>query len=435
PPIPTSPPTTSAAGNPPPPIDPVERFRAIASAGSKFYGAGTYFGQDKEGAVAFLTALRRLALPDASPNPSYAQIATGELTNWVSRNPTFTDGDSLLQTYESWGAARQRPSPVNYTDLADLVQALTREEGIRNLNALASLGLTLGGTKLAERDPEAGTNMTRVGGAMGATGDAWLGARLLSDSAKYAAFLKAARTPLGGVASGLGALAGGFQLYHSTELLVTDPSIADIRSNERWGVGLQALGGGLLMVGGLAGAALAVGATGAIFSALPILIPIGLAVGAVGWAVKNWDWLGGGLKAWVGIGKNSRQIVKALPSYVNDTVIRPQLQKVKEKLIEPIIRGAEAWPGILDNGKKIVQALPRYVSESVVKPVVAAVQEKVIQPAAQWLSEKVMQPAANLNARVIQPTLKALNERVAQPINNAVNKTARFFKNLFGRGK
>jgi len=115
--------------------------------------------------------------------------------------------------------------------------------------------------------------------------------------------------------------------------------------------------------------------------------------------------------------------------------IQPQLQKAKEKLIEPLVQGAQAWPGILDNGKKIVQALPRYVSESVVKPVVAAVQEKVIQPAAQWLSEKIMQPAANLNARVIQPTLKAVNERIVQPVSNAVNKTVRFFKNLLGRGK
>jgi hypothetical protein len=54
-----------------------------------------------------------------------------------------------------------------------------------------------------------------------------------------------------------------------------------------------------------------------------------------------------------------------------------------EWLKEHVNEGLNAWAGVWDNAGTIAQALPGYLGETVVRPVVAAVQERVVQPITQ----------------------------------------------------
>ena len=411
--------------------------------------------------VSAATALRRLFNPSMSPSV-YAEM-TEYIWDLFRQNPHFSDADALLGRMNEWAPANRRAYPVNLRDLQDFLNAIRSEDAIVSGNGAIALLLILAGGKLAVSHPWEGNLLQKLGGSLGSAGDVWQGARLLTDSAKYAEYAQLLNTPWGAVTSGFTGGAGLLQFAWNWNRLATDPTISDLASNERWGVALQSLGGGLLMVGGAAGFAIALSlGTGAILAALPVLVPIGLVLGGVGWVVENWDWIGSGLaawpgviemggtivkktvvepithgaRAWSGIVDNGREIARALPRYVNeqinetviqplasrlgtlpgiihnageiaraapgylrDTVIEPAVSAVRERVVEPVSRGLSAWGGVVDNGRTIIQAAPRYLNDRVIQPAIRTTTESIVRPAVQAISQRIVQPVQNTLSR------------------------------------
>jgi hypothetical protein len=441
------------------------------------------FTRDTDVEVSAATALRRLF------NPSMSLSVSEEMTRYIrdmfSRSLRFSDADAFLERINEWAPANRRAYPVNLRDLQDFVNAIRSEDAIVSGNGVIALLLILAGGKLALSHPWEGNLLQKLGGSLGTAGDLWQGTRLLSDSAKYAEYAKLLNTPWGTVTSAFTGIAGLFQLGWNYARLRGDPTISDLRSNERWGVGLQALGAGFLMVGGAAGVLIGLGiGTGAILAALPILVPVGLVIAGVGWVVENWDWIGewigGGLAAWPGVFEmggtivekkvvepiidgarawsglvdNGREIARALPSYVNEQVIKPTVERIDEAVIRPLASRLDAWGGIVENAGEIARAAPGYIREMVIEPAASAVRERVIEPvrnglsawrgvvdngskiiqaAPQYVNDRVVQPAIQtISHRVVEPAIRTINQRIVQPVQNTLSRAASAVKSIFG---
>ena len=429
------------------------------------------FTRDTDVEVSAATALRRLFNPSMSP--SVSEEMTRYIWDLFSRNPRLSDADAFLERINEWAPANRRAYPVNLRDLQDFLNAIRSEDAMVSGNGVVALLLILAGGKLALSHPWEGNLLQKLGGSLGSAGDVWQGARLLTDSAKYAEYAQLLSTPWGAVTSGFTGGAGLLQFAWNWNRLASDPTISDLASNERWGVALQSLGGGLLMVGGAAGFAIALSlGTGAILAALPILVPLGLVVGGVGWVVENWDWIGSGLaawpgviemggtivkktvvepitdgaRAWSGIVDNGREIARALPRYVNE--------QVNETVIQPLASRLGTWPGIIHNAGEIARAAPGYIKETVIEPAVSAVLDRVVEPVSRGLSawggvvdngrtivqaapkyvnERVIQPAIRtVTESIVRPAVQAISQRIVQPVQNTLSRAASAIKSIFG---
>jgi hypothetical protein len=398
--------------------------------------------------------------------------------------------DDLLREAENLAPIRRPLASLNYTDLKQFVSGLGRGEVASGVGDLVSVALILAAERAMARDPALGTFLKRLGGSLGATSDLMAGGRLLVNEAKFAEFFELAGTRLGALSSFFGLGVGSIQWFSGVERLQSDPSISSMKSNERWGVFSQALGGGLLAVGSAAGLAVAlVAGTGAIAASLTVLVPVGLVLMGAGFLIENWDWIGSGvsawfgarhnawtivkalpdyvtetvvkpiarevdatvtkpvqagLRAWEGVRDNGRKIIEALPGYLDATVVQPAAQLVNERLIEPVRNGLQAWSGIVENGQRIIRALPDYVSETIVKPTVQAIQDsitrpvsrtvntRIVEPARDFIQRRIIQPTNTLRTNVVEPVRNLIQSKVVQPVSNAISNGISALRGLFG---
>ncbi|MBN1428079.1 MAG: hypothetical protein JXB07_06815 [Anaerolineae bacterium] len=130
-----------------------------------------------------------------------------------------------------------------------------------------------------------------------------------------ASALKEAATITPGVSSVLGQLAmfayGGYEFVQSMEIIrQQNQGLRPWNEQERWGEGLQMLGGGWLAAAGGFGFMAALGFTAFALPALPIIAAVGGVLIAAGWAVNNWDKIEAGWEAWKGIISNSQTILQ-----------------------------------------------------------------------------------------------------------------------------
>jgi len=446
--------------------------------------------RDMDSGPSALNALMRLLRPETSPNPTYTQILMNDLLEAARRGDFVGRADDLAREIENLAPIRRAPSSINYTDLKQFVSGLGRGEVVSGAGDLLSVALILAAERAMVNDPELGTFLRRLGGSVGATSDLWTGGRLLVNEAKFAEYFKLTGSRLGALTSVFGLAVGGLQWGSGVLRLLFDPSISDMKSNERWGVFGQALGGGLLFVGSLAGLLIAGSlVTGTIAASLTVLVPVGLVLIGAGFLVENWDWIGEGLSAWGGVFDNAGTIARALPDYVNETVVKPIVREVNERVVEPVSEGLRAWGGVLDNGRRIVaalpsyltetvvepaldfvndrviepvrnglrawsgvtqngeriiRALPDYVSETIVRPAVQAVQdniitpvsiavnERIIQPAQDFIDRRIIQPANSFRTHVVEPVRRVLHDTVVQPISNTISSGISALRGLFG---
>jgi len=446
--------------------------------------------RDTDTAPSALTALWRLLRPETSPNPTYTQILMNELLEAARRGDFVGRADDFLREADNLAPIRRPLASINYTDLKQFVSGLERGEVVSGVGDLVSVALILAAERAMARDPGLGTFLKRLGGSLGATSDLMAGGRLLVNEAKFAEYFEFAGTRLGALSSFFGLVAGGLQWFSGVQRLQSDPGISSMKSNERWGVFGQALGGGLLAVGSAAGLAIAlVAGTGAIAASLTVLVPVGLVLIGIGFLVENWDWIGAGLSAWPGVfdnaGKiagalpryvnetvvkpiirelndtvvepvgeglrawggvldNGRRIVAALPSYLDATVVQPAAQFVSERLIEPVRNGLQAWSGVAENGQRIIRALPDYVAETIVNPAAQAIQDNIITPVSHTLNERIVQPARNFIERsivrpansfrtnVVEPVRDLIQSKVVQPVSSAISSGISALRGLFG---
>jgi hypothetical protein len=446
--------------------------------------------RDTDTAPSAFTALWRLLRPETSPNPTYTQILMNELLEAAKRGDFLGRTDDLLREAENLAPIRRPLASLNYTDLKQFVSGLGRGEVASGVGDLVSVALILAAERAMARDPALGTFLKRLGGSLGATSDLMAGGRLLVNEAKFAEFFELAGTRLGALSSFFGLGVGSIQWFSGVERLQSDPSISSMKSNERWGVFSQALGGGLLAVGSAAGLAVAlVAGTGAIAASLTVLVPVGLVLMGAGFLIENWDWIGSGvsawfgarhnawtivkalpdyvtetvvkpiarevdatvikpvqagLRAWEGVRDNGRKIIEALPGYLDATVVQPAAQLVNERLIEPVRNGLQAWSGIVENGQRIIRALPDYVSETIVKPTVQAIQDsitrpvsrtvntRIVEPARDFIQRRIIQPTNTLRTNVVEPVRNLIQSKVVQPVSNAISNGISALRGLFG---
>jgi len=401
--------------------------------------------RDTDTAPSALTALWRLLRPETSPNPTYTQILMNELIEAARRGDFIGRADDFLREAENLAPIRRAPVSINFTDLKQFVSGLGRGEVASGVGDLVSVALILAAERAMARDPALGSFLKRLGGSLGSTSDLYSGGRLLANSAKFAEFKTLAATRLGVLSSFFGSLVGGLQWFSGVRRLRTDPTIADMESNERWGVFGQALGGGLLAVGSAAGVAISLAAgTGAIAAALTVLAPLGLVLIGAGFLIENWDWIGSGVSAWFGARHNAWTIVRALPNYVAETILKPIARAVDATVIQPVQAGLQAWEGARDNGRKIIEALPDYVNETVVQPVVRLLNERVIEPVGDglqawsgvaqngqriiralpdYVSETIVSPGVQaIQDNIIRPVLRTVNTRIVEPARDFIER-------------
>jgi len=446
--------------------------------------------RDTDTAPSALTALWRLLRPETSPNPAYTQILMNELLEAAKRGDFIGRADDFLREAENLAPIRRAPVSINFTDLKQFVSGLGRGEVASGVGDLVSVALILAAERAMARDPALGTFLKRLGGSLGATSDLWSGGRLLANEAKFAEYFKFTSSRLGALTSGFGLAVGGVQWGSGVLRLLFDSSISDMKSNERWGIFGQALGGGLLFVGSLAGLFIAASVgTGAIAASLTVLVPVGLVLMGAGFLIENWDWIGPGLSAWPGVFDNAGKIAGALPNYVNETVVKPIVREVNQKVVEPVGEGLRAWGGVLDNGRRIaaalpgyleatvvqptaqfvnqrliepvrnglqawsgvaengqriIRALPDYVSETILKPATQAIQdnvitpvsrtfnERIVQPARDFLERRIIQPASSFRTNVVEPVRDLIQSKVVQPVSNAISSGINALRGLFG---
>ena len=467
-------------------------LKVRASGASGLVGTVIALTRDRANSPAALTALWRLLRPELSPNPTETEMLIEQLTRQFRRGNFIDNFPEFERQLIEMSPENRPPRFINYTDLKQFLDGLKRGEALAGYNDLLAFGLMLAGEQAMRRDPAFGTLARRLGGSMSAAGDLWLGGRLLANKAALAEYAQAIRTPLGMVGSTVGGFAGAITLGANVVKLLFDPTIRDIGSNERWGVALQALGGGLIMVGSAAALLVAATAgTAAIAAGLTILAPVGLVLGVAGFVVENWDWISDGvgayfgarenarvirdalpgyindtvlrpaaeavrerviapvserLRAWEGVAENASRIAQALPEYVETTVLRPAGQFIDQRVIEPVRNGLQAWPGVLENGRTILRELREYVEDTILRPAVRTVEENVLRPVARAIEDRVIdpvtravdryvvRPSETFRRQIAEPVVRAVDERVVQPVSRAIDNLTNTFDRLFRRG-
>jgi hypothetical protein len=411
-------------------------------------------------------SLNNLLFPNSNPDasPSWSGIQEGMLAD-AATYPSYpmTPEEYLSSLGEIEPTFGLSPSSLSPENLGVLGQTLSDPLALSSYTGTLGFAAWLAGQMpwIPQTDREF---LTELGNGLGSAANITKGLSSLAnidwtDTGKAIQLLGTDAPLLEQFGWFTGIIGGGASFIYNLVQLQTNPAIAlNVDPTSRVGVGLQAIGGGFLAVG--SGALL----TGVGAPVAAVAVPAGLLLMGAGYIVQNRGEIVNGLNAWVkpgGVLDLGAKIVEKLPSYINDTVVKPVIQAVTQNVVKPIV---QTVTNIVNSAKSAVQSattaivqapskvatavtqavvkLATPVVQSVVKaaaPVIKAI-SNIATPVVQTITNlpsqiretitAVTAPVAKVIAPVIAPIVKAVAPVVTPIVNTVVNNVIKPVQNF-----
>ncbi|MBL8078007.1 MAG: Ig-like domain repeat protein [Anaerolineales bacterium] len=404
-----------------------------------------------------LEAFNQILVPYISYNPSLPKPPSGVATDVLissfqdafGKSPTYQE----LEGYEAWRAYKRgnisieqynelgsslaiqdvnRPVQASQIDILNLgdISYKPLENGIGSVGGFATLvGLVAQYTGY----DTAGKNLTTMGTSLSGWADLSQGTRGISTILNGATWARGAQEfaeSISPLSRGLGAIGGALQFGVSWYRLNTEQDLQTM-SNERWGVGLQMLGGGLLAVGSLA---LLLGVSAVTAPILGTILlaaaPIGLVIGAVGLAVENWDAITEIPQVWKNNFKQGGEIVGKLTTIAKNQFannVENAGNKAAEKITQVGENLANKVTKVAENTSKVVTKVTQAVTTTVTK-----VTEKAASVVNNTTTALVnfVKPFSPGTSAVVQKVGQAVSSTITNVGQSVANKVASTGQNI-----